>query len=176
MVSAAPAPGTSLRDAWEAAAAVMDPELPMLSLADLGVLREVGYDDEGAVVVSLTPTYSGCPALAEMRASTVRALHEAGYPQVRVRTVLNPPWTTDWMTPQGRAALARAHIVPPGPTTTRSGPVALSLSPTRHRAEVVCPQCGSKDTEELSRFSATSCRALHRCRSCREPFEQFKEI
>lgn len=180
VTGAAPTPHqvpADLAGAWEAAARVQDPELPMLTLADLGVLRGVAHDEDGTLVVSLTPTYSGCPAMAEMRASTVRALREAGYGEPRVRTVLDPPWTTDWITEKGRAALAEHHIVPPGPAPRHhSGPVPLSLSPTRRREAVLCPQCGASDTEEISRFSATSCRALHRCRSCGEPFEHFKEI
>ncbi|MFD4752662.1 1,2-phenylacetyl-CoA epoxidase subunit PaaD [Streptomyces sp. NEAU-H3] len=182
MVSAAaPVSDPRLRAAWEAAGRVPDPELPMLSLHDLGVLRDLAYEEDGTLVVSLTPTYSGCPAMAEMRAATVRALNGAGFGAVRVRTVLDPPWTTDWMTEEGRAALAAHHIVPPGPAPgpRRGGPVPLSLSPTRHAddaAAVRCPQCGADDAEELSRFSATSCRSLHRCRACGEPFERFKEI
>ncbi|MFD5025780.1 1,2-phenylacetyl-CoA epoxidase subunit PaaD [Streptomyces sp. NPDC058373] len=166
-----------LARARAAAAAVRDPELPMLTLADLGVLRSVAYATDGAVEVALTPTYSGCPALAEMRAETVRALHGAGFPEVRVRTVLDPPWSTAWISEAGRRALAEHHIAPPGPAPRPSGPVPLTLSPTRSAApEVACPLCGSGRTEEISRFSATSCRALRRCLACREPFEHVKEI
>ncbi|WP_436740385.1 1,2-phenylacetyl-CoA epoxidase subunit PaaD [Streptomyces sp. BBFR102] len=171
------ADGDGLERARAAAAAVRDPELPMLTLADLGVLRSVAYAGDGAVEVALTPTYSGCPALAEMRAETVRALHGAGFPEVRVVTVLDPPWSTDWISEAGRRALAEHHIAPPGPAPRSSGPVPLTLSPTRTAApEVACPLCGSGRTEEISRFSATSCRALRRCLACREPFEHVKEI
>ena len=167
---------TTLLDARRArhiAAQVPDPELPMLTLADLGVLRDVELTEDGTVVASLTPTYSGCPAMAEMRADVAARLRAAGYPRVEIRTVLDPPWTSDWITQAGRAKLAEHGIAPPGPAP-RGGPVALVLSPTRHA--VACPRCGSADTEETSRFAATSCKALWRCRACKEPFEYVKEI
>jgi ring-1,2-phenylacetyl-CoA epoxidase subunit PaaD len=153
---------------------VTDPELPMLTLADLGVLRDVRVED-GTVVVEITPTYTGCPAMGVMRADLVLALHEAGFPDVDVRTVLAPAWTTDWISADGRRKLAAAGIAPPGQAPVRSpGPVPLSLGPSRRTA--VCPQCGSADTVEQSEFSATACKALRRCRACGEPFEHVKEI
>jgi ring-1,2-phenylacetyl-CoA epoxidase subunit PaaD len=166
---------TDVRRARRIAEGVPDPELPMLTLADLGVLRGVEAGADGTVVVSLTPTYSGCPAMAEMRAEVAARLTAAGYAPVRVRTVLDPPWTTDWITPSGRRILAEHGIAPPGPAPRPApGPVPLTLSPTR--PSVPCPRCGSADTEETSRFGATSCKALWRCRACREPFEYVKEI
>ncbi|WP_033306941.1 1,2-phenylacetyl-CoA epoxidase subunit PaaD [Streptomyces iakyrus] len=166
---------TDARRARHIAASVPDPELPMLTLADLGVLRGVEVGEDGTVVVSLTPTYSGCPAMAEMRAEVAARLTAAGYAHVRLRTVLDPPWTTDWITLSGRRTLAEHGIAPPGPAPRPApGPVPLALSPTR--PAVPCPQCGSADTEETSRFGATSCKALWRCRACREPFEYIKEI
>ena len=156
------------------AAAVRDPELPVLTLADLGVLREVALDEEGAVTVALTPTYSGCPAMATMRDDVLRRLHEAGFTDVRVGVVLEPAWTTDWITPAGRAALAAAGISPPGPAPRREGPVALSLAPTRRA--VHCPRCDSTDVELTSEFGSTACKALYRCRACLEPFDHVKEI
>ncbi|MEU8986005.1 1,2-phenylacetyl-CoA epoxidase subunit PaaD [Streptomyces sp. NPDC048558] len=168
---------TTLLDARRArhiADQVPDPELPMLTLADLGVLRDVELTEDGTVVASLTPTYSGCPAMAEMRADVAARLREAGYERVEIRTVLDPPWTSDWITPAGRRKLTEHGIAPPGPAPLGAGPVALVLSPTRHAA--TCPRCGSADTEETSRFAATSCKALWRCRACREPFEYVKEI
>ncbi|MEU4145006.1 1,2-phenylacetyl-CoA epoxidase subunit PaaD [Streptomyces parvulus] len=152
---------------------VPDPELPMLTLADLGVLRGVEVGADGTVVASLTPTYSGCPAMAEMRADVAARLREAGYERVEIRTVLDPPWTSDWITESGRRKLTEYGIAPPGPAP-RGGPVPLVLSPTR--PAVPCPRCGSAETEETSRFAATSCKALWRCRACREPFEYVKEI
>lgn len=160
--------------AWDAASAVVDPELPMLTLADLGVLREVGVDDQGAVVAAITPTYSGCPAMAAMRDDLVRELRAVGFPDVRVRVVLEPAWTTDWITPAGRAALAAAGISPPGQAPRRSGPVPLRLAPTRRA--VRCPQCASDDVAVTSEFGSTACKALYRCRACLEPFEHVKEI
>jgi ring-1,2-phenylacetyl-CoA epoxidase subunit PaaD len=166
---------------------VTDPELPMLTLADLGVLRDVEVAPDGTVVASLTPTYSGCPAMAEMRAAVAARLRSAGFEHVEIRTVLNPPWTTDWITPAGRRKLAEHGIAPPTTTRSRStgtgtsgdiaagtGPILLQLSATRR--SVPCPRCGSADTEETSRFAATACRSLWRCRSCLEPFEHVKEI
>ena len=157
------------------AATVTDPELPTLTLADLGVLRDVRIEDDGTVVVEITPTYTGCPAMGVMRADLVHALHRAGFADVDVRTVLSPAWSTDWISEDGRRKLAAGGIAPPGTAPVRTpGPVPLQLGPTRRTA--ACPLCGSADTEELSEFGATACKALRRCRSCREPFEHVKEI
>ena len=162
-------------DARAVAEPVTAPELPMLTLADLGVLRDVRTDDDGTVVVEITPTYSGCPAMGVMRADLVHALHRAGFDDVDVRTVLSPAWTTDWITEAGRRKLAEAGIAPPAAAPVRSpGPVPLQLGATRR--PVACPLCGSPETEQLSEFGATACKALRRCRSCREPFEHVKEI
>ncbi|WP_052583772.1 1,2-phenylacetyl-CoA epoxidase subunit PaaD [Saccharomonospora iraqiensis] len=150
---------------------VVDPELPMLTLADLGVLRDVRADGR-TVVVEITPTYSGCPALDTMRADLVRALRAAGHTDVQVRTVLHPPWTTDWITEAGHRKLAEAGIAPPTPAARGTGPVPLTL--TRPPRRVPCPRCGSPDTEELSRFGSTACRSLHRCRTCTEPFDHLR--
>ncbi|GAA1793102.1 1,2-phenylacetyl-CoA epoxidase subunit PaaD [Actinomadura chokoriensis] len=152
---------------------VTDPELPMLSLAELGVLRDV-TEETGRVEVTITPTYTGCPALDTMRADLRHRLADAGYTDVRVRTVLDPPWTTDWISAAGRRKLHEAGIAPPGPAPRRaSGPIPLTLGPTRR---IRCPHCGSAETVELSRFGATACKSLRRCDACREPFEHFKEI
>jgi ring-1,2-phenylacetyl-CoA epoxidase subunit PaaD len=157
------------------AESVTDPELPTLTLADLGVLRDVRTEGDGTVVVEITPTYSGCPAMGVMRADLVHALHRAGFAAVDVRTVLSPAWTTDWITEAGRRKLAESGIAPPRMAPLRSpGPVPLQLGTTRRTA--TCPLCGSADTEELSEFGSTACKALRRCRSCREPFEHVKEI
>ncbi|MFJ5304615.1 1,2-phenylacetyl-CoA epoxidase subunit PaaD [Streptomyces sp. NPDC088350] len=166
---------TTLLDARRArhiAAQVPDPEMPMLTLADLGVLRDVEVSEDGTVVASLTPTYSGCPAMAEMRAEVAARLTDAGYARVEIRTVLTPSWSSDWITPAGRAKLTEHGIAPPG--AAPRGPLVLTLSPTRRT--VPCPRCGSADTEETSHFGGTSCKALWRCRACREPFEYVKEI
>ncbi|KAA5834379.1 phenylacetate-CoA oxygenase subunit PaaJ [Saccharopolyspora hirsuta] len=164
-----------LRRARAVAESVTDPELPVLTLADLGVLRDVEMTDDGTVVVSITPTYSGCPAMREMRSELSDRLHEAGFAEVEVRTVLDPPWTTDWISEAGRRKLADYGIAPPGAAPRPpAGPVPLTLTPPR--PQVRCPQCGSPDTERVSQFSSTACKALRRCRACHEPFEHIKEI
>jgi ring-1,2-phenylacetyl-CoA epoxidase subunit PaaD len=156
---------------------VLDPELPVLTLADLGVLRDV-HEADGTVVVTITPTYSGCPALDEMRADLRRKLLDAGYDRVEVRTVLAPAWTTDWISEEGRRKLTEHGIAPPQRNATpqhrAGGPVTLNLVPPPSR--VACPRCGSRRTTELARFSSTACKALRRCEDCREPFEHVKEI
>lgn len=160
--------------ARRAAASVRDPELPMLTLADLGVLRDVRVESDGRVVADVTPTYSGCPAMATMRDDLVRTLTEAGFDDVEVRVVLDPPWSSDWISRAGRDALAAAGIAPPIPAPRRGGPIPLTLSPTARL--VCCPRCGSPATELLSEFGSTACKSLHRCTGCLEPFEHVKAI
>jgi ring-1,2-phenylacetyl-CoA epoxidase subunit PaaD len=155
------------------ASTVVDPELPMLTLADLGVLRAVDVHED-RVIVSITPTYTGCPAMATMRDDLVRSLQEQGFADVEVKVALHPAWTTDWITPAGKAALAAAGISLPGPAPRRSGPVALQLAPTRRA--VRCPRCGSADVALTSEFGSTACKAMYRCHSCLEPFDHVKEI
>ena len=162
---------TVLDRAREVAATVTDPELPMLTLEDLGVLRDVSVDDAGHLVVSITPTYSGCPAMATMRDDLVRTLQEAGL-DATVRISLTPAWTTDWISERGRAALAKHGISPPGQAPR--GPVTLSLLPTRR--SVSCPRCGTDDVSLTSEFGSTACKAMYQCRCCLEPFDHVKEI
>jgi ring-1,2-phenylacetyl-CoA epoxidase subunit PaaD len=157
-----------LAHAAEVAGAVPDPEVPVLTIADLGVLRSVEMADGGTLVVTVTPTYSGCPAMDTIREDVATALRQSGFESVEVRTVLSPAWTTDWMSDAGRRKLAEYGIAPPSPRRA-DGPVGLSLS-------VRCPQCGSPDTRELSRFGSTACKSLWQCRSCSEPFDHFKAI
>lgn len=159
--------------AREVAAEVVDPELPMLTLADLGVLRAIEAADDGGLLVTITPTYSGCPATAAMRDDLVRRLRAEGYDDVRVRIALHPAWTTDWITERGRAALAAAGISAPGPARP-AGPTPLTLRPVRR--DLACPQCHDTDVEPTSEFGPTACTALYRCRACGEPFEHVKEI
>ncbi len=170
-----------LPDVRRIAETVTDPELPMLTLADLGVLRDVWVTPTGTVVVSITPTYSGCPAMDAMRDDLRSALRAAGYTDVEVRTVLEPAWTTDWISEAGRAKLVRAGISPPHSAPRRgAGPIPLDLGIPSDRGKAArtirCPQCGSTRTDEQSRFSSTACKSLWRCRSCLEPFEHIKEI
>jgi len=167
-------PGGGVVTARAVAETVTDPELPMLTLADLGVLRAVA-EDGGTVIVSITPTYTGCPAMDAMRDDLVHALHRAGFPDVEVRTVLQPAWTTDWISAAGRRKLVAAGIAPPR-TVARpvSGAIPLTLGPPL--GPVRCPHCGSARTRLVSYFGATACRSLHRCGRCQEPFEHVKEI
>ncbi len=160
--------------AWRVAASVPDPELPMVTLADLGILRGV-REDATSVTVTITPTYSGCPAMREIGHDLRHRLERAGYTDVDVHTQLSPPWSSDWITSEGRRKLAEAGIAPPQAAGRRvSGPIPLSLSvPSR---AVACPRCGSMTTRETSAFSGTACKALYRCASCQEPFEYVKEI
>ncbi|MFJ8440340.1 1,2-phenylacetyl-CoA epoxidase subunit PaaD [Kitasatospora griseola] len=164
---------TTVERAREVAAAVPDPELPMLTLADLGILADVEEHD-GAVTAWITPTYSGCPAVAEMAGDVARRLRAAGFDQVEVRLRIDPPWSSDRISAEGRRKLAEAGIAPPTPGGLPTPGALLTLGPTR--LAVTCPQCGSTDTEELSRFGSTACKSLWRCRSCREPFDRIKEI
>lgn len=164
----------TLARAREVAAEVVDPELPMLTLADLGVLREVALADDGAVEVALAPTYTGCPALDAMRDDLVARLGAAGLHDVRVRIELDPPWSTDEITPAGRAALAAAGISPPGAAPRRASPIPLQLSGIRR--VVSCPRCQSYDVALVSEFGATACQAQYRCGACAEPFDHVKEI
>lgn len=162
-----PADGEALR-VWEIAATVPDPEVPVLTIEDLGVLRSAALVD-GVAEVAITPTYSGCPAMDAIRDDVVSALRAAGYEGARVRTVLSPAWTTDWMSEDGKRKLAEYGIAAPTGKAAHGGPIRVRMS-------VKCPQCGSLDTRELSRFGSTSCKALYVCQACQEPFDYFKVI
>ncbi|MDA9402946.1 1,2-phenylacetyl-CoA epoxidase subunit PaaD [Bradyrhizobium sp. CCBAU 45389] len=151
--------------AWDAAASVVDPEIPVLSIADLGVLRDVALDG-GHVEVAITPTYSGCPAMNMIALEIEIALERAGFIRPKVRTVLSPAWTTDWMSEEGREKLRAYGIAPPQASSSRRALFGEQA--------VACPQCGSDKTELLSEFGSTSCKALWRCKACREPFDYFK--
>ena len=158
--------------AWEALAGVADPEIPVLSVVDLGIVREVRVEG-AAVEVTVTPTYSGCPATQVIEAAIRRALGDAGFDPT-VRTTLAPAWTTDWITAAGREKLANFGIAPPG-ARADGAPVAVRFFRATP-AKVVCPHCGAPDAERLAEFGSTACKALYRCRECREPFDYFKPI
>jgi ring-1,2-phenylacetyl-CoA epoxidase subunit PaaD len=151
--------------AWDVAAMVVDPEIPVLTIADLGVLRDVAVND-GLVEVAITPTYSGCPAMNMIGLEIELALAREGIDQAKVRIVLSPAWTTDWMSDDGRRKLREYGIAPPQAASSRRALFG--------EQQVTCPQCGSDNTELLSEFGSTSCKALWRCKSCREPFDYFK--
>jgi ring-1,2-phenylacetyl-CoA epoxidase subunit PaaD len=153
MVAAAAKPD-ELERIWSVLDSVADPEIPVLSVVDLGIVREVA-----AGRVLITPTYTGCPATQVIERDIRAALDSAGYRHVRVESVLSPPWTTEWISEAGKAKLHAYGIAPPNPPGVRA---------------VHCPQCGSADTEEISRFGSTPCKALWRCRACAEPFDLFK--
>lgn len=159
-------------DVERAVRAIPDPEIPVITIEDLGILREITLDGD-TVRVTITPTYSGCPAVQAITDHIEQTVRRHGMVP-EVVTTLSPAWTTDWMSEQGRESLRRFGIAPPsgaGPARP-SGPVQVDLSVRR----VACPTCGATDTEELSRFGSTACKSLRRCRSCLEPFEEFKAI
>lgn len=167
---------TAEQKAWEIAATVCDPEIPVLTIEDLGILRNVALFDDGglvpAVQVTITPTYSGCPAMDAIRDDLKAAFHKEGYPSVHVELVLAPAWTTDWMTEHGKAKLQEYGIAPPSGRAAaggHAGKVRLTLA-------VKCPQCSSLNTKELTRFGSTSCKALFVCQDCKEPFDYFKVL
>lgn len=161
MVSGAEVAAGSL---WDVAATVHDPEIPVLTIADLGILRDVTTDGD-TVVVTITPTYSGCPAMDTITQDLHIAFEDAGFDQVRVEFSLSPAWTTDWMTDDGKRKLEEYGIAPPA----RTGPVRVGL-------QVKCPRCHSLNTREVSRFGSTSCKALYQCNDCHEPFDYFKVL
>jgi ring-1,2-phenylacetyl-CoA epoxidase subunit PaaD len=154
------------------AGSVPDPEIPVLTLQDLGILRDVRIIADGLVDVTLTPTYTGCPATAVIAGDVETALRAAGVDRLQVRTVLSPAWTTDWMSPEGKSKLLEYGIAPPGacrPPTSGPRPIGLTLSAR-------CPRCGSTKTKEISRFGSTPCKSHWTCLACAEPFDSFKAI
>ena len=151
---------------------VMDPEVPVLSVVDLGIVRDVTVEADGAVTVRVTPTYSGCPAMQVIEREIVAALQEAGFARARIETVYQPAWTTDWITTEGRDRLREYGIAPPGPR-----PASDELVPLlRALPSLACPFCGSRNTERKSEFGSTACKAVWMCHACRQPFEEFKAI
>lgn len=155
--------------AWDVLGRVPDPEIPAISVTELGIVRDVQAAEDGVDVV-VTPTYSGCPATEAIERSIREALAAAGASHVRVRQQLSPAWSTDWIADEARERLRAYGIAPPGERP------AAREQPLSFAARVACPRCESKDTERLSQFGSTACKALYRCRACREPFEYFKPL
>jgi len=155
------------RRAYEAAASVPDPEIPCLTVADLGILRSVEVDG-GFAIARLTPTYSGCPAVVAIELAVEAALRDAGF-EPKIERVMSPAWTTDWITTEGQEKLRAYGIAPP---VKASNSVRALFGET----QVECPKCGSTETKRISEFGSTACKALYRCEACREPFDYFKCI
>jgi ring-1,2-phenylacetyl-CoA epoxidase subunit PaaD len=170
-VSAAPLIDRDRALALAVAAEVADPEIPVLTIGDHGVLRDAPILPGGVVEVDITPTYSGCPAMPVIAADIVAALAAAGFAETRVRTVLQPAWSTDWISPRGREALRAYGIAPPPPC---GAPRAPHRDLFGAEPPMACPRCGSEDTAKLAEFGSTPCKALWRCAACREPFDAFK--
>ena len=146
---------------------VKDPEIPAINVLELGVVRNVVVEDSGKAIITITPTYTGCPAMDVMAADIKKELLEAGVPEVEVKMTLSPAWTTDWMTQRGRDRLREYGIVPPAPKASRRALFGLEEA-------IACPRCGGTATEKLSEFGSTACKSLWRCADCREPFDHFK--
>ncbi|MFZ5510321.1 MAG: 1,2-phenylacetyl-CoA epoxidase subunit PaaD [Pseudomonadota bacterium] len=157
---------------WQWLEEVADPEIPVLSVVDLGIVREVRWAGD-ELVVTVTPTYSGCPAVDAINHAIEQALRDHGVERLRLETRLAPAWTTDWLTEKGRSRLREFGITPPAGTAER--PIDISaLRRRREAATVACPRCGSTDTARVSQFGATACKAQYRCNACLEPFDYFK--
>jgi len=166
--TARPRPDTADEAAlWDVVATVVDPEVPVLTIADLGVLRAVRREGS-SVVVTITPTYSGCPAVDAISADVVQALRDAGHPDARVDVALAPAWTSDWMSEEGRRKLAEYGIAPPRRRVV-DGVITLGLG-------VACPRCGSHHVRAVSHYGSTACKALYVCQRCQEPFDHFKDL
>tara|TARA_Y100001934_G_C12379149_1_gene791198 strand:+ start:4422 stop:4901 length:480 start_codon:yes stop_codon:yes gene_type:complete len=152
---------------WNILKNVADPEIPVLTVVDMGVVREVEVEDQ-KIIVSITPTYSGCPAMNEIESNIRWALEEEGYNKVEIKTLISPPWTTDWMTDEGKAKLQEYGIAPP------EGSSADKSVLFGEAKKVMCPRCKSRNTTMVSQFGSTACKALYKCEDCKEPFDYFK--
>ncbi|MBT2323348.1 phenylacetate-CoA oxygenase subunit PaaJ [Variovorax paradoxus] len=160
--------------AWQVLGTVLDPEVPALSVCDLGIVRDV-IERGDALEIVLTPTYSGCPATEVIERDVLAAIEQAGLGPARVTLQRAPAWTTDWISAEGKRKLSEYGIAPPGPALP-GGLAPIRLFGRRTAESVACPRCGSRHTERLSAFGATACKSLYRCIACREPFEHFKPI
>ena len=155
---------------WKMLEEVCDPEIPVLNVVEMGIVRHVAVHADGTVEVAITPTYSGCPAMRTIEEDIEEVLKESFIDQYSIKTVLSPPWTTDWMTDGARLKLHQCGIAPPVGTSADKG---LLMGKVR---DVICPQCGSSDTVMVSQFGSTACKALYKCEQCLEPFDHFKCI
>lgn len=166
---------TTLAFAWEVLHTVLDPEVPVLSICDLGMVRDVQMQGERGLDVVLTPTYSGCPATEMIASQATNALYKAGFTPINLITSHAPAWSSDWISDEGRDKLRKYGIAPPGPVEIGQD-IVLRYMPQGRQATATleCPRCGSKHTERLSAFGSTACKALWRCLSCQESFEHFK--
>lgn len=161
---------SSSQQLWSALSKVPDPEIPVLNVVEMGIVREVQVDNDKAVI-TMTPTFSGCPALGVIRDSLEQAARKLGFAEVEVKTTLSPPWTTDWITAEAKAKLERYGIAPPKPKgDSDEFLIQLEFSPTR------CPNCGSLNTNTKNTFGSTLCKSIHVCNACHEPFESFKAV
>ncbi|WP_175979588.1 1,2-phenylacetyl-CoA epoxidase subunit PaaD [Caballeronia zhejiangensis] len=163
---------TTIERAWHVLESVPDPEIPVVSIRELGILRDVRHGDDGVLEVVITPTYSGCPAMSQIAEDIAKAIADAQLGAHRIETVLAPAWTTDWITDDAREKLRRYGIAPPtGACGSAEKPIRFVA---RKPATIACPRCGSTHTEKLAQFGSTACKALYRCIDCREPFDYFK--
>lgn len=160
----------SVAQVWTWLEQVPDPEIPVISVVDLGIVRDVAWMDE-TCVITITPTYSGCPAMTVIRDDIERVLAAQGVDRVSVQTRLAPAWTTDWMSPRGKASLSGYGIAPPAQQVIDISGISRRASPA---LVVACPHCGSHHTRLVSQFGSTACKALYRCGDCKEPFDYFK--
>jgi ring-1,2-phenylacetyl-CoA epoxidase subunit PaaD len=161
--------------AWEVLQTVLDPEVPVVSICDLGIVRDVQMNDAQMLTVVLTPTYSGCPATELIATEAINTLNRAGFEHINLQIKHAPAWTTDWISEQGREKLRQYGIVPPGPAMNQQDIVLRYMPQGRQTLlTLTCPRCASNNTERLSAFGSTACKALWRCLACKEPFEHFK--
>ena len=174
MIAEAAVATSRVERAWAVLGDVLDPEVPVVSVRDLGIVRDV-VEEGGAITVGVTPTYSGCPATEVISQSIVDALDVAGLGPARVRMQRAPAWTTDWISAEGKLKLRNYGIAPPGPADLSHG-APLRFMRGAAAAPLACPRCDSMNTERLAAFGATACKALWRCKSCGEPFEHFKPL
>ena len=159
----------NIESIWKLLEEVMDPEVPVLSVVDLGIIRKIELNDDSEPVITITPTYSGCPAMDVIRINIRLKMAEAGFPNAEIKTILSPAWTTDWMSKQGKDKLKAFGIAPPNPK-----PIVCTPDLFQQEESIQCPNCNSYNTRMVSQFGSTACKALYQCNDCKEPFDYFK--